>query len=136
MQKRSFNFAEIKLFKIDYSTIMNALKNYAKKALDKKARAVILIGSLAKGNYTAFSDADIIIISDYVPKNLLDRIKMFLDPELPIEIQPLIYTTEEIIKMARNKRKIIKEILEYGKLLAGGKEIIDKIRKAFISDEK
>jgi hypothetical protein len=49
---------------------------------------------------------------------------------LPIEIEPRVYTTNELLKMAKEKRKIIKEIIEYGKLLAGDKKIIKAIKKA------
>ena len=62
--------------------ILKALKAYAKRALEKNVKAVILIGSLAKGNYTAFSDADVVIISDSVPEDLLGRIKIFFESHI------------------------------------------------------
>jgi predicted nucleotidyltransferase len=109
---------------------MKKLKEYSEKAVAKGVKAVILVGSLAKGDYTAFSDADILIIFDEASKNPIDRIKEFIDPSLPIEIEPRVYTTNELLKMAKEKRKIIKEIIEYGKLLAGDKKIIKTIKKA------
>jgi len=115
---------------MNYKEILEALKKYAEKMLEKGAKVIILIGSLAKGNYTAFSDADVIIISDNVPENLLDRIKMFIDPTLPIDIQPRVYTTKEILKMAHQKRKIIEEILNHGKILAGDEKILKEIEKS------
>ena len=131
MRKKLLNSAEVKLFKLDYAAILKALKAYAKRALEKNAKAVILIGSLAKGNYTAFSDADVVIISDNVPENPLDRIKIFLDPTLPIDVQPRVYTTQEILKMARQKRRIIEEIVRHGKILAGDEKILKEIEMMF-----
>jgi len=130
------NSAEVKLFKLDYAAILKALKAYAKRALEKNAKAVILIGSLAKGNYTAFSDADVVIISDNVPENPLDRIKIFLDLTLPIDVQPRVYTTQEIFKMARQKRRIIEEIVRHGKILAGDEKILKEIEMMFRTHSK
>jgi predicted nucleotidyltransferase len=130
MQRKLWNTAKVKFFKLNYKEVMKKLKEYSEKAVAKGVKAVILIGSLAKGDYTAFSDADILIIFDEASKNPIDRIKEFIDPSLPIEIEPRIYTTNELLKMAKEKRKIIKEIIEYGKLLAGDKKIIKTIKKA------
>ena len=129
MQKKSSNTAKIKSFKLNYQETIKKLKEYAEKALQKQAKTVILIGSLARGDYTAYSDADIIIISDNVPKRPIDRITEYIDPTLPIDIQPIVYTTQEILKMAKQKRKIIKEIITHGKILAGNKQIINKLKQ-------
>ncbi|MEM2843346.1 MAG: nucleotidyltransferase domain-containing protein [Candidatus Bathyarchaeia archaeon] len=135
MQKRLWNTAEVKFFKLNYEEVMKKLKEYSEKALAKGVKAVILIGSLAKGDYTAFSDADILIIFDETPKNPIDRIKEFIDPSLPIEVEPRVYTTSEVLKMAKEKRRIIKEAIRYGKLLAGDREIINTIKNALKNKE-
>jgi predicted nucleotidyltransferase len=64
--------------------------------LEKRAVAVILIGSLNRGDYTAFSDADIVIVvrNDY-PEKFLDRVTDFTDPTLPIDVEPRVYTENE-----------------------------------------
>lgn len=129
MQKKSSNTAGVRFFTLNYDQILKELKNYAKRCIDKGAKAVILIGSLARGDYTAFSDADVIIISDNVPFRPIDRISEFLDPTLSIDVEPRIYTTREILTMARRKSKVIKEIVEYGILLSGDTEIIEKLKE-------
>jgi len=131
MLKKSLNSVKIKLFKLEYELIMKKLREYAKRIEKKGAKAVILIGSLARGDYTAFSDADIVIIADNVPQNLSERLRDFIDPEFPIDLEPRVYTTEEILKMARNKRKIIDEIINHGILIAGNENLIRKIKKEF-----
>ncbi|CAD7776762.1 MAG: Nucleotidyltransferase domain protein [Candidatus Methanoperedenaceae archaeon GB50] len=63
--------------------------------------SIILFGSLAKGNYTGGSDADIIIIVKHSKKDLVERIfefrKYFLNCSIPVDV--LVYTEEEIKKM-------------------------------------
>ncbi|MEM3740693.1 MAG: nucleotidyltransferase domain-containing protein, partial [Candidatus Korarchaeum sp.] len=54
---------------MEYEGVLKRLVDYAERAVARGAKAVILVGSLARGDYTAFSDADIIIISDEVPEN-------------------------------------------------------------------
>jgi len=129
MQKKSQNTVGVKFFRLNYEEVMKKLKEYAEKALAKGVKAVILIGSLARGDYTAFSDADILIIFDNTPRNPMNRIKEFIDPTLPIEVEPRVYTTNEFLKMAKEKKRIVKEALKYGKLLAGDKEILNIARK-------
>ena len=129
MRKKSLNSAEVKFFSLNYDQVLKELKNYAKKCIDKGAKAVILIGSLARKDYTAFSDADIIIISDNVPSRPIDRIKEFIDPTLSIDIEPRVYTSEEVLIMAKKKSRIIKEIVEHGILLSGDEKIIERLRE-------
>jgi len=110
---------------------MRELREYAERAVAKGARAVILVGSLARGDYTAYSDADIIIVSDSVPERLIDRIPEFMDPALPVDVVPIVYTTDEAVKMAEEGRKIVGEIISYGKLLAGDERLVEMLRSKF-----
>jgi predicted nucleotidyltransferase len=120
MHEKSSNFASLKVFKLDYELVLRKLKEYAEKALEKGALVVFLIGSLARGDYTAFSDADlVIIVRDDYPKKLPDRISDFIDPTLPVDVEPRVYTLSEFSKMAQNKTRIIREIEKYGIILAG-----------------
>jgi len=88
----------------------------------------MFFGSLAKGTYTAYSDADILIVSDELPRNPLDRIVMFLDSSIPIDLEVRAYTTKEILNLARSKSKFMKEIVETAIILAGDKTILQKIK--------
>ncbi|ARD85028.1 nucleotidyltransferase [Ferroplasma acidiphilum] len=47
----------------------------------------ILIGSLARGDCTPFSDADVIIITDSTRSEI-----EFMDPHMPIDIEPRVFT--------------------------------------------
>lgn len=70
---RSWSTAGARFFKMDYERVLKRLVEYAEKTVARGAKAVILVGSLARGDYTAFSDADIIIISDEVSENPIKR---------------------------------------------------------------
>jgi len=119
------------LLKLNYGEVLRELREYAERAVARGARAVVLIGSLARGDYTAYSDADLVIISDKVPSRPIDRVAGFIDSSLPIDAVPIVYTTEEAIKMAEEGRRVIKEIVNYGKLLAGEKGLIEELRRRF-----
>ena len=131
MQKKSSSTADVKLLKLNYSEVMRKLREYAERAVAKGARTVILIGSLARGDYTAYSDADVVIVADNVPERPIDRLAEFIDPTLPIDLEPRVYTTREIIKMAEEGMRVVKEIISYGKILAGDKRLIDELRTKF-----
>lgn len=64
-----------------------------------------------------------------MPSRAIDRITEYIDSTLPIDVEPRVYTTEEIIKMATEGRRIVKEIVSYGILLAGDREIIENLRE-------
>lgn len=71
--------SEIKLFRPNYEAIIGELIEYAKKAVEEGALSVILVGSLARGDYTAFSDADVIIIVEESKERPIDRIVKFME---------------------------------------------------------
>lgn len=105
------------------------MRAYALKALKKGAMAVILIGSLARGDYTAFSDADVVIVVKRSRRKPLERIGEFMDPSLSVDLNPFVYTVDELLRMGREGRGIVNEILKYGKLLAGDEGILKLLRE-------
>ncbi|HDD64354.1 MAG: nucleotidyltransferase domain-containing protein [Thermoprotei archaeon] len=129
--RESSNTAEVRFFKLDYRRVTEELKGYAERAINRGALAVILVGSLARGDYTAFSDADVVVIADNVPSRPMDRIKDFLDPTLSVDVEPRVYTRDEILEMARRGSKVVEEIASYGILLAGDRKIFEEIIKEF-----
>jgi len=115
--------SEIKLFRIDYDRIIERLKEFAKRKINENNNilAIILIGSLARGDYTAFSDADLVIIVKEDNRRFLDRITEFIDAD------PVVYTLSEIKEMSKRNNRLMREIKEYGILLAGDKRILEEI---------
>ena len=63
---------EARYVKINFDEILSKLRECAhRKAKEQHARAIVLTGSLARGNYAGRSDADILVIADNVRANVL-----------------------------------------------------------------
>ena len=125
MLLRSLNSAEVKVYKVDRQRIIRLVRKYAANLVRTgKAELVILFGSFARGDYTPFSDIDLLIISNNVSDNPVERLKDYMTPELPLDVEPRVYTRDEFYRLAMEKRRIIGEILRFGIILAGDKEIV------------
>jgi len=128
MRRRSSSSADLRFFKLDYEKVMAELKAYAERAVARGARAVVLIGSLSRGDYTAFSDADLVILVDRAPANPLDRLYDYLDPTLSVDVEPRVYTIDEFMEMAKHGSRLASEVITHGKLLAGDAGIIERAK--------
>ncbi|MDK2796113.1 MAG: uncharacterized protein PWQ22_1010 [Archaeoglobaceae archaeon] len=79
---------------------------------------IILFGSYARGNYNLASDFDIIVISDKLKGNPLERTKdiyMLNEEFLPVDI--LAYKKEEFIKALENLSPSALDAMDHGKVL-------------------
>ncbi|MBS7634264.1 nucleotidyltransferase domain-containing protein [Candidatus Bathyarchaeota archaeon] len=108
---------------------MRELRDYAEGAVEKGALAVILVGSLARGDYTAFSDADITIIIEKTDERPMDRTVRYMEPKMSIDIDLRVYAIKEIRIMIEKRARTIEEIAKHGILLGGDERIIEEIRK-------
>lgn len=120
---------EIRLFKLNRQRVMRELEEYTEKAVKKGAIAVILVGSLARGDYTAFSDADIIIVIGESREKPVERLTKYMEAKVSIDIEPRVYTIKELREMMKNNAGIVREIAEYGILLGGDENIINEIKR-------
>ncbi len=122
--------AEIRYLKINFDETLRRLEEYARlKAAIHHVRAIVLTGSLAKGNYAATSDADILVITEDLPDRFLERYGLFAEPRMPIDIEPRAYTTEEFISAARRGDRYALDSLEIGIPLFG-EEFFNELRKS------
>ncbi|MGQ9696244.1 MAG: nucleotidyltransferase domain-containing protein [Thermodesulfobacteriota bacterium] len=108
----------VKVKFLNKEEILSRLIDLAKNlmALKNNVIEVSIFGSLARGNYSARSDADILILLREDPRKFIDRIPEFLsyfsNVGIPIDVFP--YTQEELNKMtdrnfikAAQKEKVI-----------------------------
>ena len=67
----SSSSAGLRVFRLEYELVTRKLREYAERAVERGALAVVLVGSLARGDYTAFSDADVVVVvrDDYPPRS-------------------------------------------------------------------
>jgi len=111
----SSNFAKVRF--PDHQRIKRELATLAEQAVqhEPKIRAIYLFGSRAVGNFSARSDADLLIIVQEDSNRPLDRIphylKLFQKAPVPVEVFP--YTFAEIENNAFARRA-----LQQGQLLS------------------
>ena len=94
----------------ELSRIINALKK------DKEIKLIMLFGSLARGDISATSDIDMIIVKGTKKKFLdrLDEIYSTLIPNVALDI--LVYTPEEFEAM-KSKNVFVRNAVKEGKML-------------------
>lgn len=99
--------------------LISKLKVVADQILEdfQEIEEIILFGSLARGDYGVYSDADILIILNDSPhERFFDRIPKYIfsfaNHDMPVEIFP--YTRMEIEKMEKNGNLFIITALKEG----------------------
>ncbi len=119
MQKRSLSSAE-RTYR-NREQIIAGLRSIAKEIQEKKgAKEIILFGSIARGDYGLYSDADVLIIlEDSDKERFFDRIPELIDffMILPIPVDIFPYTIKEIERMKHNNLFIKRALTEGIKLL-------------------
>lgn len=99
MREQSSNFAEVRF--LDYEQILADLRQAvsAAKAAHPEIVKVLLIGSLVRGNWTADSDADlIVVVRKQFPDFLGSRVPyQIFTPAIPTD--SLVYSEREFAQM-------------------------------------
>lgn len=132
MRERSSSSAEVRVFKLDYDLVLKKVRKYAEDLVRRGlAELVVLIGSLAKGDYSPSSDIDLLIVVRDAPKNPLERISAYINSKLPLDVEPRVMTIEEFFKVARERRRLSEEALFRGVFLAGNKELLEEVKRAY-----
>jgi predicted nucleotidyltransferase len=109
---------------------MERVRRYAEDLVNSgRAELVVLFGSLAEGRYLPSSDIDLLIVVREAPENPLERISAYIDPKLPLDLEPRVFTVEEFFRVARERRRFALEVLTKGVLLAGRKEVLEEARR-------
>ncbi len=90
---------------------------------------MVLFGSLAEGRSLPSSDIDLLIVVRDAPENPLERISAYIDPKLPLDSEPGVFTVEEFFELARERRRFALEVLTKGVFLAGRKEVLEEARR-------
>ncbi|MBS1252640.1 MAG: hypothetical protein MAG451_01681 [Anaerolineales bacterium] len=77
---------------------------------------VVLYGSYARGDFGLHSDIDVIIISDALPGDPLDRLAV-LHRYVSGNLEPKGYTPSEFLNLVDRRRPVILDILDHGVVL-------------------
>jgi predicted nucleotidyltransferase len=94
----------------ELNRIMEGVRSY-------RPQKVILFGSLAREDYHALSDIDLLIIKE-TDRPFAERIGDVLslcDYSIPLE--PLVYTPEEFARMCAENNPFIEQVLQEGKII-------------------
>ncbi|GIX45868.1 MAG: hypothetical protein KatS3mg131_0079 [Candidatus Tectimicrobiota bacterium] len=83
-------------------------------------KAIVLFGSLARGDLHEGSDVDLLVVADFC-EPFLDRITrlLALSQETRLPLEPVGYTPAEFEDMRRRGNPFLEEVLRHGHVLYG-----------------
>ncbi|KXG78362.1 hypothetical protein AN618_04280 [Fervidicola ferrireducens] len=114
---REKSFGSVKILSVDYNALIEALKKSIKKIYEScpEVKKVFLFGSFARRDYTPESDVDLMIITDRADGPFLARADRYVDffRAIPLDVNIIVYTEEELDKMKKNERPFIAEVFKY-----------------------
>lgn len=118
MQVRSSNTVKIRLRRLNLSKVVEELKFSCKK-IGRNLISVIIFGSLAKGNYSGSSDADVLLVLKDAPIDEGEKYRKYNVVKASIPVQLFIYTIDEIIERIERGDTFIIEAVVTGKPIMG-----------------
>jgi len=104
---------------------VDELKQFVESVSDLKPLAVILFGSLATGEFTQHSDADVAVIF----ATPIDWMSVYRCSSG--RIQPLVYTAEQFVQMINKANGLALEICHDGWTLAGQPAYLRQLKETF-----
>jgi predicted nucleotidyltransferase len=81
-------------------------------------RGAAVAGSVARGDFNAWSDVDVVVVADDLPARALDRAELLLR-DAPPGVQPVGYTPAEFERACERGDRLAREAVERGVLLVG-----------------
>ena len=84
------------------------------------ATKVILHGSVARGDFSATSDIDLIIVKDTperVPRRIAEALDRCVEAAAPLSVEPLVYTPAEFERLLADENPLITEAVRHGRVL-------------------
>lgn len=115
----------VRVWKIDHKAILARLTQWASElGRDENVLAVVLFGSLARGDHTAASDADLMIILQHSSLRFDERIPSFMPSNIGVGVDVFPYTLEEARRAIEEGWGVVRVALEEGLVLFNrGKEL-------------
>jgi predicted nucleotidyltransferase len=120
-----------RFFRLDKPKIGHALQRYTDGlAEDPRVLGVVLFGSLARGDATAMSDADVLIILSDHPDPFHVRAPAFLRPGIGIAMDVFPYTLEEALQALREGQGILPLAIREGRWLLERQAVRSRLTSA------
>jgi hypothetical protein len=86
-------------------------------------RAVVIFGSVARGDFNVWSDIDVLVVADGLPDRPLDRLAVLGSPEALVH--PVAWTEVELRRELARSNPIVTEVKHRGIWLRGEPDIVD-----------
>jgi predicted nucleotidyltransferase len=87
-------------------------------------RAVVVFGSVARGDFNVWSDVDVLVVAEHLPTRALDRWAA-LGEVIP-RLQPVAWTPDEWRREHRRSNPIAAEAIEDGVWLLGSPDELEE----------
>lgn len=94
------------------------VKAFADHLADIDVQAVVVFGSVARGDFNVWSDIDVLVVADGVPEQWLDRLSL-LSERAPPGVSALAWTSAEWFHELGRHNPIATEALESGVVVRG-----------------
>ena len=91
-----------------------------------RLRLVVLFGSRARGDYTEWSDFDVLVVADDLPGDPREAFSALYDPSTP-SVVPIGIRTDKFLRMLREGSTLLLEALEDGRVLCGDAEFAERV---------
>jgi predicted nucleotidyltransferase len=99
--------------------LIERARGYARTLSSRlQVRAVVLAGSVARGDFNVWSDIDVLVVADDLPARLPDRLAL-LSADAPSGIQAIGLTPAELQRAAERNNRLVLDAVAHGILLAG-----------------
>ncbi|MEW6638552.1 MAG: nucleotidyltransferase domain-containing protein [Actinomycetota bacterium] len=109
-----------RVWRLDRDAVLARLTDWAGRlGEDPNVLAVVLFGSLARGDATAASDADVLIMLRESPEDFGERLVRFKPVGLGVSVEVFPYTLEETQRALSEGWGVVGVALKEGKVLFG-----------------
>lgn len=110
--------------------LIERARGYARGLSERlPVQAVILTGSVARGDFNVWSDIDVVVVAESLPARLPDRLAL-LHADAPGGVQVVGFTSSELGRAAQRSNRLVLDAAAHGILLAGDPRVLESIRSA------
>ncbi len=111
---RKRSFGSVRVYSVDRGEVARAIETL-KRSLQKhpEVLAVVLFGSLARGDFTVRSDVDLLVVLRACSLPYLERLERYAPSSLPLDVDLFVYTVAEILQ----GQPLARTALQTGKVL-------------------
>jgi len=84
------------------------------------AQAIVVVGSVARGDFNKWSDIDVLLVVDQLPDDLSGRLALVGRTQRPPGLEPIVWTPAELAERRRQRTDpIARDAYEVGVVIHG-----------------